>query len=74
MADVVVPKLNNNDSAYTLVAWLVGDGQTVRAGDAVAEVETSKTNVELVCESDGILHHLVGVEAECAPGAVVSKL
>ncbi|TLF53514.1 pyruvate dehydrogenase, partial [Nonomuraea sp. KC401] len=58
MAEIRVPKLNTNDSAYVLAAWLVRDGEPVRAGQAVAEVETSKTVEELVSEHDGVLTHL----------------
>ena len=27
MSDIAIPKLNNNDVAYTLVEWLVGAGE-----------------------------------------------
>lgn len=74
MADVVVPKLNNNDTEYVLVGWLIEDGQAVKAGDPVAEVETSKSTVELVCESDGVFQHLLPVDGECRPGDVIARV
>jgi len=74
VSDVVVPKLNANDSAYTLVGWVVEDGQAVRAGDPVAEAETSKATVELHCQDDGVLHRLVAVPAECRPGDVIARV
>lgn len=74
MSNVVVPKLNNNDSTYTFVGWLVPDGGPVREGDAVAEVETSKTTCEVLCQRAGVLHHLVERDAECQPGDVIARV
>ncbi|GIH19620.1 2-oxo acid dehydrogenase subunit E2 [Rugosimonospora africana] len=65
---VVVPKLNNNDESYVLLGWLVADGAEVAAGDAVAEVETSKAVEELPAPCAGILCHEVATGAECRPG------
>ncbi|MDG6109849.1 2-oxo acid dehydrogenase subunit E2 [Dactylosporangium aurantiacum] len=74
MTDIVVPKLNANDTTYTLVEWIVPAGATVGAGDPVATVETSKAAEELPSPGDGVLHHVVAVGAECAPGAVLGRL
>ena len=35
MAELQVPKLNNNDTDYILSEWLVPDGHRVGAGDPV---------------------------------------
>ena len=53
MTEIVVPKLNANDTTYTLVEWLVPPGATVGAGDPVATVETSKAAEELPSPADG---------------------
>lgn len=74
MADIVVPKLNNNDTTYTLVDWLFSDGQEVPGGEAVVVVETSKAAEELLCGEGGVLHQLVPVAAECRPGEVIGRL
>lgn len=72
--DIVVPKLNNNDATYTLVEWLVADGQPVAGDDAVATVETSKASEDLVCADEGVLRQLVSTGSECAPGAVIGRV
>lgn len=74
MSDLVVPKLNNNDESYTLVEWLAEDGATVRAGDAVVVIETSKAAADLEVERDGVLHHVVPVLAECTHGDVIARV
>ncbi|WP_422735351.1 2-oxo acid dehydrogenase subunit E2 [Micromonospora sp. WMMD729] len=74
VTDLVVPKLNNNDTTYVLLDWLAGDGEQVRAGDPIAEVETSKAAEELLSDGDGVLHRLVEVNQECAPGDVIGHV
>ncbi|GAA3212634.1 2-oxo acid dehydrogenase subunit E2 [Dactylosporangium siamense] len=74
MTEILVPKLNANDTAYTLVEWLVPAGTVVGAGEPVATVETSKAAEDLPSPGDGVLHHLVAVGAECAVGAAIGRL
>ncbi|MFI7231288.1 2-oxo acid dehydrogenase subunit E2 [Nonomuraea angiospora] len=74
MAEIRVPKLNTNDSAYVLLEWLVADGAPVRGDDVVASVETSKTVEELVSGHDGILVHLVPAGADCTPGQPIARI
>ena len=74
MADIVVPKLNNNDTTYILVDWLFEDSQEVPAGAAVVVVETSKAAEELLCKEGGVLHRMVAVAGECRPGEVIGRL
>jgi 2-oxoglutarate dehydrogenase E2 component (dihydrolipoamide succinyltransferase) len=74
VADIAVPKLNNNDETYVLVEWLYADGQQVPAGEAAVVVETSKATEEVPCEDGGVLHRLAAVGDECRPGEVIGLL
>ncbi|MER5422238.1 2-oxo acid dehydrogenase subunit E2 [Streptosporangium roseum] len=74
MADIRVPKLNNNDTEYLVVEWLVEDGKPVRAGDPVAVLETSKAADELEAAEPGHLHHVAGLNTWIAPGAVLARI
>ncbi|MBB5780727.1 2-oxo acid dehydrogenase subunit E2 [Nonomuraea jabiensis] len=74
MAEIRVPKLNTNDSAYVLLEWLVADGAPVRGEDVVAAVETSKTVEELVSGHDGILVQLIPAGADCTPGQPIAHI
>ncbi|WP_433254119.1 2-oxo acid dehydrogenase subunit E2 [Streptosporangium sp. CA-135522] len=74
MADIRVPKLNNNDTEYLVVEWLVEDGRPVRAGDPVAVLETSKAADELEADESGRLHHVATVNTWIAPGAVLARI
>jgi 2-oxoglutarate dehydrogenase E2 component (dihydrolipoamide succinyltransferase) len=74
VTELFVPKLNNNDTSYTLVEWLFADGDTVRKGDIVAVVETSKAAADLEADRDGVLHRLVPELGECAFGEAIAHL
>ncbi|MFD0886564.1 lipoyl domain-containing protein, partial [Streptosporangium algeriense] len=74
MADIRVPKLNNNDSEYLVVAWLVEDGKPVRAGEPVVVLETSKAADELEAEESGYLHHGVPLDTWVAPGTLLASI
>ncbi|WP_027343320.1 2-oxo acid dehydrogenase subunit E2 [Hamadaea tsunoensis] len=74
MAEIRVPKLNANDSAYVLVDWLVKDGEPVRAGAGLAEVETSKAVEEIPAPQDGYVAHAVAAGAEVEPGQVIARV
>ncbi|MFI7706133.1 2-oxo acid dehydrogenase subunit E2 [Nonomuraea sp. NPDC049480] len=74
MGEIRVPKLNNNDSEYTLLEWLAEDGAPVRRDDPLVTLETSKTVDELVSEQDGVLTQLLRTGATCTPGQLIARV
>ncbi len=50
-----MPKLGNSVQECLLSAWLRHKGDSVAAGDIIAEVETDKASFEIVAPADGIL-------------------
>ena len=74
MGEIRVPKLNNNDSEYTLLEWLAADGAQVRRDDPLVTLETSKAVEELVSEQDGTLTQLVRAGASCTPGQLIARI
>jgi len=65
MPEVIMPKMGDAMEEGTLLQWLKQDGETVKAGEVIAEIETDKSNVEIEAEDAGVLH----IQAQ--PGAVV---
>jgi len=56
-----------------LVAWKKREGEPVKAGETLAEVETDKAVMELVARSDGVLRRIVLGEGTTVPvGALVA--
>jgi pyruvate dehydrogenase E2 component (dihydrolipoamide acetyltransferase) len=56
MANIIdMPKLSDTMTVGTLAKWLKKEGDLVKAGDMIAEVETDKATMELECFFDGTL-------------------
>lgn len=56
MAQIIdMPKLSDTMTVGTLVKWLKQEGDAVKSGDMLAEVETDKATMELESFFDGIL-------------------
>ena len=61
-----------------LVKWLKNEGDTVKSGDPIGEVETDKAIMELVARGDGVLRKRLVNEGDTAPvgtlvGIIASK-
>jgi pyruvate dehydrogenase E2 component (dihydrolipoamide acetyltransferase) len=52
---VEVPKLGNTVEDCLIATWRKHKGDTVSAGEVVAEIETDKTNFELTAPVDGVV-------------------
>ena len=56
MAQIIeMPKLSDTMQVGTLVKWLKKEGDAVKSGDMLAEVETDKATMELESFFDGTL-------------------
>ncbi len=56
MAQIIeMPKLSDTMTVGTLVKWLKKEGEAVKSGMMLAEVETDKATMELECFFDGTL-------------------
>src|SRR5436305_6714407 len=50
-----------------LVKWLKNEGDAVKSGEPLAEVETDKAIMELVARGDGVLRKRLVAEGESRP-------
>ena len=53
--DVVMPKLGLTMTEGLLVAWRVSDGDAVKRGQALFEIETDKATIEAEAPADGVI-------------------
>ncbi len=68
MAEVIrMPKMSDTMEEGVIAAWLVKEGDSVKAGDILAEVETDKATMELESYEDGVLLHIGVKEQEAVP-------
>ena len=60
MADIYVPELGESVADATVGKWLKQEGETVKSGEALVELETDKINfeVEALKYNRSILHML----------------
>jgi pyruvate dehydrogenase E2 component (dihydrolipoamide acetyltransferase) len=58
-----------------LVKWLKNEGDAVKSGDVLAEVETDKAVMELVARGDGVLRkRLLAEESTAAVGSLIGVI
>jgi pyruvate dehydrogenase E2 component (dihydrolipoamide acetyltransferase) len=50
-----------------LVKWLKNEGDAIKSGDILAEVETDKAIMELVARGDGVLRKRIANEGDASP-------
>ena len=68
MAEVIrMPKMSDTMEEGIIATWLKQEGDSVKTGDILAEVETDKATMELEAYEDGTLLHIGVKEKEAAP-------
>ena len=76
MAGIIeMPKLSDTMTEGTLVRWLKKEGDVIKAGDVLAEVETDKATMEMPADDGGILGRIyVQGGGKAAIGAAIAVL
>lgn len=64
MAEVKVPELAESITEGTISQWLKKVGDPIEKGEAIAELETDKVNVDLISEEAGIIKELLFNEGD----------
>jgi pyruvate dehydrogenase E1 component beta subunit len=60
--EVLMPALSPTMTEGTLAKWLKAEGDTVEAGDVIAEIETDKATMEVEAVDEGVIGKLVVAE------------
>jgi len=63
-AEIHVPELGESVADATVGKWLKQEGETVKSGEALVELETDKINFEVEAEQDGVLESISKPEGE----------
>ena len=53
--EITIPELGHGSQEAKMVAWLKNTGDTVTAGEVIAEVMTEKVNIEIDSPVDGMI-------------------
>ena len=60
--DILMPALSPTMEEGTLAKWLVSEGDTIKSGDILAEIETDKATMEFEAVDDGVIGQLLVTE------------
>jgi pyruvate dehydrogenase E2 component (dihydrolipoamide acetyltransferase) len=73
--EVTIPSVGMAMTEAVLNAWLKNPGDSVLSGEAIAEIETDKSSLDLESPSDGVLgRHLVSAGASVPVGQVIVRV
>jgi len=64
MTNIKMPALSPTMTSGTLAKWLVKEGDNIKSGDIIAEIETDKATMELESIDDGIVNKILFKEGE----------
>jgi pyruvate dehydrogenase E2 component (dihydrolipoamide acetyltransferase) len=65
--DILMPLLSPSMTEGTLVKWIKKEGDAIKSGDVLAEVETDKATMDLEAFDAGILRKILVQEGERVP-------
>jgi len=64
---VLIPVLGESITEATLARWLKNEGEVVRRGETIAELETAKATLDLEAPANGILLKILAPEGTITP-------
>ncbi len=59
MTDILMPALSPTMEEGSLAKWLIKAGDSVQAGDVIAEIETDKATMEVEAVDDGVVSEIL---------------
>jgi pyruvate dehydrogenase E2 component (dihydrolipoamide acetyltransferase) len=74
MSDLVMPRLSDTMEEGTILRWLKADGDEIKRGDELVEIETDKANMIYESDLDGTLQ-TVAAEGDTLPvGQLIARV
>src|SRR5437660_11884004 len=67
METVEMPKMGDTMEEGKILRWIKKEGDQVKKGESLAEVETEKVNIEIEAFANGILRKILVPEGQSAP-------
>src|SRR3954468_18639249 len=74
MADVAMPRLSDSMEEGTILKWLKSDGDEVKRGEELVEIETDKANMTYEADADGALEIVAKEGDTLAVGATIARI
>ncbi|MGH2497315.1 MAG: dihydrolipoamide acetyltransferase family protein [Ktedonobacteraceae bacterium] len=67
MKTVEMPKMGDTMEEGKILRWIKHEGDPVKKGESLAEVETDKVNIEIEAFASGVLRKILVAEGDSAP-------
>ena len=67
MPEVIMPKMGDAMTEGKVVRWYKKQGEAVKKGEPVLEIETDKVNLDLEAEQDGTIAEVAAQEGQMVP-------
>jgi pyruvate dehydrogenase E2 component (dihydrolipoamide acetyltransferase) len=74
VGDVVMPRLSDSMEEGTILRWLKADGDDVKRGDELVEIETDKATMIYEADQDGVLAIVAQEGATLPIGDVIARI
>ena len=75
MQTAVMPKMGDTMEEGKILRWIKHEGDAVQKGEALAEIETEKVNIEAEAFASGVLRKILAQEGETVPvGAPIALI
>jgi pyruvate dehydrogenase E2 component (dihydrolipoamide acetyltransferase) len=74
MADIVMPRLSDTMEEGTILRWLKHDGEEVRRGEELVEIETDKAAMTYESDQDGTLQTVAGEGDTLPVGELIARI
>jgi len=72
--EVKLPRLGQGMEAGTIVKWLKAEGEPVKKGEPLYELDTDKVTQEVEAEADGVLLKIAVAEGEVEVGRTIAVI
>jgi pyruvate dehydrogenase E2 component (dihydrolipoamide acetyltransferase) len=75
MKTIIMPRLGRSMEEGKILRWLKQEGNAVKKGESLAEVETDKGNIEVDALAAGLLRKILAAEGQTIPvGAAIALI
>jgi pyruvate dehydrogenase E2 component (dihydrolipoamide acetyltransferase) len=74
MTDIVMPRLSDTMEEGTILRWLKRDGEHIRRGEELVEIETDKANMTYESDRDGVLQTVAREGDTLAVGELIAHI
>ncbi len=72
--EIVMPRLSDTMEEGTILSWLVADGEHVKRGQELVEIETDKANMTYESDQEGVLETIASEGDTLPVGAPIARV